>query len=115
MKEHINQEEYSSMVNNNTILLRLEGWIKYIEGFTKGLQTTDMVNSAAVLDCIGEIMEFMSSFRNQISKLFIHCEQILSENEELNTNKELALLENKNKEPYTIEDAIYEELIDGNM
>lgn len=77
------QENYSSMVNGNTILLSLDGWIKFIEGFTKGLQTTEKVNSSAVLDCIGEILEGMISFKLQITNLFLHCEKILQENERL--------------------------------
>ena len=97
-----NQDEYSRMVNNNTILLSLEGWIKFIEGFTKGLQTTEKVSSSAVLDCIGEIMEYMTSFRHQLVDLFLHCEEILEENEKLKEEneklKELPLLLTKEEE-----------------
>lgn len=111
MNKEMNQEQYSSMVNHNTILLSLEGWIKYIEGFTKGLQTTEMVNSAAVLDCVGEILEFMTSFKNQISKLLIHCEKILEEAENDKSDSNIIMIEQK--EPITIEDEIYEELKNG--
>ena len=76
-------EEYSKMVFSNTILLSLEGWIKYVEGFTKGLQTTDKVRSSAVLDCVGEILEYMTQFKVDIVKLFNYCEHILTENQEL--------------------------------
>ena len=76
-------EDYSRMVNGNTILLSLEGWIKFVEGFSKGLQTTDKVSSSAVLDCIGEIMEYMTAFRKQLVDLFLHCEKVLEENETL--------------------------------
>lgn len=76
-------EDYSRMVNGNTILLSLEGWIKFVEGFSKGLQTTEKVSSSAVLDCIGEIMEYMTAFRKQLVTLFMHCEQVLEENEKL--------------------------------
>ena len=76
-------EEYSKMVLNNTILLSLEGWIKYVEGFTKGLQTTDKVRSSAVLDCVGEILEYMTQFKVDILKLFNYCEHILTENQQL--------------------------------
>lgn len=109
MKKESN-EEYSKMVNGNTILLALEGWIKYIEGFTKGLQTTDKVSSNAVLDCVGEILEYMTTFRNQLIQLLLHCESILQENEDLKfkldheTTKEITC-----KEPKTIEDEIYKE------
>lgn len=83
MTEKDTNEDYSKMVNNNAILLNFEGWIKYIEGFNKGLQTTDKVSSSAVLDCIGEILEYMTTFKNQLLALLLHCEQILQENEEL--------------------------------
>jgi hypothetical protein len=111
MTQQLEKEQYSSMVNHNTILLSLEGWIKYIEGFTKGLQTTETVNSVAVLDCVGEILEFMTSFKNQLCKLLIHCEQILQENETLKNNKDVSLI--SQNEPITIEDKIYEELKNG--
>lgn len=94
MKKETN-EEYSKMVNGNTILLSLEGWIKYIQGFTKGLQTTDKVSSDAVLDCVGEILEYMVSFRTQLIQLLIHCEEVLQENEDL---KSLKLPDNITKE-----------------
>lgn len=76
-------EEYSRMVNGNTILLHLEGWIKYVEGFIKGLQTTEKVSAAAVMDCVGEILEFMTTFKTQTIRLFEYCENILQENEQL--------------------------------
>ena len=91
-KGNTEQEDYSRMVNGNTILLSLEGWIKFVEGFTRGLQTTEKVSSAAVLDCIGEIMEYMNVFRKQITFLFNHCEEVLEENEKL--KEELTLLKN---------------------
>ena len=105
MKQKTNkqQEDYSSMVNGNTILLSLDGWIKFIEGFTKGLQTTDKVNSAAVLDCVGEILEGMVTFKTQITNLFLHCEKILQENEQL--KKDVKMLP---KNITTIEDTFYE-------
>lgn len=82
------KEEYSRMVNGNTILLSLEGWIKFVEGFTKGLNTTDKVSSSAVLDCIGEIMEYMISFRRNLVDLLVHCENVLEENEHLKSELE---------------------------
>lgn len=96
-------ENYSSMVNGNTILLSLEGWIKYIEGFTKGLQTTDKVSSAAVLDCVGEILEYMTTFKTQLISLLFHCEKILQESEKSQNKVELITTQ----EPKTIEDDIY--------
>lgn len=102
------QEQYCSMVNGNTILLSLEGWIKYIEGFTKGLQTTDKVSSVAVLDCVGEILEYMTQFKGQLLTLFLHCEKVLEENENLKKQKQLLT----SSEPTTIEDEIYEQLTD---
>ena len=92
-------EEYSKTINGNTILLSLEGWIKYIQGFIKGLQTTDTVNTSAVLECINEIFEYMISFRKQLMTLFIHCEEILQENEKLKKQiEELTILKLEDKE-----------------
>ena len=88
-KEEINQqEEYAGMVNSNTILLSFEGWIKYIEGFVRGIQTTEKVNSEVVMDCVGEILEYMTQLRTQVQNILVHCEKVLTENEDL-------LLENK--------------------
>lgn len=92
-KEKSNIEEYSKMVNGNTILLRLEGWIKYIEGFTKGLETTDKVSSMAVLNCVGEILEYMTSFKTELITLLLYCEGILEENEKLKNEAEKKLEE----------------------
>lgn len=84
------QESYSSMVNANTMLLSFEGWIKYIEGFTKGLSSTKQVDSTIVLDCVGEILEYMNTLRNQLYNLLVHCEDILEKNETLELlNKQL--------------------------
>lgn len=83
------KEAYSKMVNGNTILLGLEGWIKYVEGFTQGLKTSEKVYSSAVLDCVGEILEYMVSFRQQLVSLLLHCERILQENEMLKSQQPL--------------------------
>jgi hypothetical protein len=82
------QEQYSSMVNSNSILLSFEGWIKYIEGFVRGLQTTEKVNSSVVMSCIGEILEFMTQLRLQIQNILLHCEDILEENEKITKENE---------------------------
>lgn len=75
------REDYAGLVNNNTILLSFEGWIKYIEGFTRGLSTTKTVDSASVLDCIGEILEYMQQLRGNLFKLLSFCEKTLEQNE----------------------------------
>ena len=80
-KEKQQQEEYSSMVNGNTILLSFEGWIKFIEGFTKGISTTKTVEASAVLDCVGEILEYMQTLRGNLFKLLEHCELALERSE----------------------------------
>jgi predicted nucleic acid-binding Zn-ribbon protein len=59
------------------MLLYFEGWIKYIEGFSRGLQTTKTVDAGMVFDCVGEIMEYMKQLKGQICQLLIHCEQQL--------------------------------------
>lgn len=97
MKKNNNTNE-SNILFENSILLSLECWTKYVEGFTKGLQTSEKVNSASVLDCIGEVLEFMTSFKKQLLDLFTYCESILEENEklkELLKEKEIARLEQK--------------------
>ena len=100
-KEKIETEEYSKMVNGNTILLRLEGLIKYIEGFLKGIETTDKVNSSAVLNCVGEMLEYMTGFKTELISLLFYCEDILEKNEELTlqlNKKEKQLIEEKPNE-----------------
>lgn len=84
-----NKEEYTSMANNNAILLSFEGWIKYIEGFTKGLDTAKSVDASAVMICIGEMLEYMNGLRTKLVLLLTHCEKILEKNEclELENNK----------------------------
>lgn len=97
MKKNNNTNE-SNILFENSILLSLECWTKYVEGFTKGLQTSEKVNSASVLDCIGEVLEFMTSFKKQLLDLFTYCESILEENEKLKQllkEKEIARLEQK--------------------
>lgn len=75
--EKLSNEEHNSMVNTNTMLLSFEGWIKYIEGFSRGLQTTKTVDAGMVFDCVGEIMEYMKQLKGQICQLLMYCEQQL--------------------------------------
>ena len=82
-EEKENQEQYSTMVNHNTILLAFEGWIKYIEGFSRGLQTTKTVDASSVMDCIGEIMEYMRTLRTDVLSILQHCEIVLEKQEQL--------------------------------
>lgn len=86
------QESYSNTVNNNAILLSFEGWIKYIEGFIRGLGTTRQVDAAPVLDCVGEVLEYMQTLRKNLMKLLQHCEITLVRVEELeNENEQLKI------------------------
>lgn len=89
-------EEYSSMVNSNQMLLSFEGWIKYIEGFSRGLQTTKTVDAVTVFDCIGEIMEYMKSLKGQIITLLLHCEECLELEEQC--DKRIGSFENQIKD-----------------
>lgn len=82
-EKDIDQETYSSMVNANSMLLSFEGWVKYIEGFTKGLSSTKQVDSVVVLDCVGEILEYMQQLRGQLYNLLVHCEKTLEKDEQL--------------------------------
>ena len=92
-------EEYSSMVNHNTILLGFEGWIKYIEGFSRGLQTSKTVDSSQVMDVIGEIMEYMRTLKQDVLGLLQFCEHVLEEKEQTESNiKLLQLIQEKDKE-----------------
>ena len=89
------QESYSSMINNNVILLSFEGWIKYVEGFTRGLSTTKTVDASSVFDVVGEILEYMKTLKTNLSKLLIYCENTLEENEKL--QNKISSLEDKLK------------------
>lgn len=110
-KDVENQEElYSSMVNHNSMLLKFEGWIKYIEGFSRGLQTTKTVDAASVLDCVGEIMEYMKTLKQDILDLLQHCENILEEHDELLEQNKLLI---EQKDVPQIE--IIEEEVDGKV
>lgn len=84
------EENYSTMVNNNAILLSFEGWVKYVEGFSRGIGSSKTVESSLVLDCVGEILEYMQQLRKKLSALLTHCESILEQNELLqHENQEL--------------------------
>lgn len=83
-------DDYSTMVNNNAILLSFEGWVKYVEGFSRGIGSSKTVESSLVLDCVGEILEYMQTLRKKLSALLTHCESILEQNELLqHENQEL--------------------------
>jgi len=82
-REKEDKEQYASMVNHNAMLLCFEGWIKYIEGFSRGLQTTKTVDAGEVFTCVGEIMDYMKTLRKDVLTILQHCEDILEKNEEL--------------------------------
>lgn len=88
-KKEKEQESYSSTVNNNTILLSFEGWIKYIEGFIRGISTAKTVEAASVLDCIGEVLEYMQTLRKNLLALLTHCEMTLDRMEKLEEENKL--------------------------
>ena len=79
------ETELTNMVQSSAMLLTFEGWIKYIEGFSRGLQTTKTVDATQVFDCVGEIMEYMKKLKGQIVDLFVHCEEVLEKEETCNT------------------------------
>lgn len=108
------ENEYSSIVNSNNMLLSFEGWIKYIEGFSRGLQTTKTVDAMTVFDCIGEIMEYMKSLKNQLVTLLTHCEDVLEQEEICNTKissleKQITHLIDENKSLQTQNDQLFQE------
>lgn len=108
------ENEYSSIVNSNNMLLSFEGWIKYIEGFSRGLQTTKTVDAMTVFDCIGEIMEYMKSLKNQLVTLLTHCEDVLEQEEICNSKissleKQITHLIDENKSLQTQNDQLFQE------
>ena len=99
-KKETEKLQDSSVILNNDMLLSLEGWLKYIEGFTKGIQSAEKVNSSLVLDCIGEILDYMVKLKMDLRCLLVYCEEILKENEELKSSELLALPCNQEEEEY---------------
>ena len=82
--ENIDGKDLDNIVLNSTMLLSFEGWIKYIEGFSRGLQTTKTVDATEVFDCVSEIMEYMKTLKNQIYDLLGHCEEVLEKEDTCN-------------------------------
>lgn len=83
-REEINKQEvYAEMVNHNTILLKFGGWIQYVEGLARGLEAAKTVDAASVLECIGEIMEYMKTLKTDILDILTYCEEILEKDEQL--------------------------------
>jgi len=80
------EQDINSMVQSSTMLLSFEGWIKYIEGFSRGLQTTKTVDAAQVFDCVAEIMEYMKTLKGQIMDLLMYCESVLEKEDVCNSN-----------------------------
>lgn len=76
-------EEESKAINGNNLLLSLEGFIKYIEGLNKGIQAAASVNPQIVTDCIGEVLEYLVTAKNQFKTVLLACEEVLTENENL--------------------------------
>ena len=98
-KELQDNEQYSSMVNHNAMLLRFEGWIKFIEGYSRGLQSTKTVDAGEVFTCIGEVMDYMRTLKKDLLSILQHCEEILEKNEALEIEnsqlkQQLGLVEN---------------------
>lgn len=83
--EQEKEQDLNSIVQSSTMLLAFEGWIKYIEGFSRGLQTTKSVDASEVFDCIAEIMEYMKTLKSQLIELLLHCEQIMEEQDICNS------------------------------
>lgn len=87
----VNQTDYNAIMSNE-MLLSLEGWLKYMEGFTKGIGSSEKVSSSLVLECITEVLEYMTVLKKDLRVLLFHCEGILRENEQLKSEKQLNLL-----------------------
>ena len=97
------QELYAEMVNHNTILLKFGGWIQYIEGLARGLETAKSIDPSSVLECIGEIMEYMKTLKRDIMDILAYCETVLEKEERLN-----ALEEKLNQHVLSLTDNIVE-------
>lgn len=92
--------EESQAIYGNSLLLAFEGFIKYIEGLNKGLQSASTINAKMATDCIGEILEYLAKLRVDVHNLFKQCELGLADNEKLiEENKKLKKkLEDNDKE-----------------
>lgn len=93
------QEQYSEMVNHNTILLKFGGWIQYVEGLARGLEAAKSVDASSVLECVGEIMEYMKTLKRDIMDILAYCESVLEKEEKLEElnqtlNKQIEALQN---------------------
>ena len=84
------------VITGEEIILSFEQWLKFIEGFLKGIESSSTLSSPVVLDCIGEIMEYMRNAKCSISQLFSHCEQVLQENDKL--QEEIQQLKEENEQ-----------------
>lgn len=78
--------EESRAICGNSLLLEFEGFIKYIEGLNKGMQSASSLKAVVATDCIGEVLEYLTHLRTDIHKLFQQCEAILTENENLKSD-----------------------------
>lgn len=77
------KEKESKAINGNSLLLSLEGFIKYIEGLNKGIQAAASVNPQIVTECIGEVLEYMVVMKNDLKSVLLVCEDILEQDETL--------------------------------
>ena len=65
------------------MLDKFNGWIKYIEGFMKGIEASKEVKIETFNTCINEIFEGMTQTRNELNAILEHCNDILIKEEEL--------------------------------
>ena len=98
-EEENKQELYAEMVNHNTILLKFGGWIQYVEGLARGLEAAKTVDSNSVLECIGEIMEYMKTLKRDLIDILSYCETVLEKEEQLTElneklNQQVEVLQN---------------------
>lgn len=85
----MNKETESKAINGNSLLLSLEGFIKYIEGLNKGIQSAASVNPQVVTECIGEVLEYMVIMKKDLRAVLLTCEDILNHNEDLEKKLEM--------------------------
>lgn len=91
----MSEETEVKVITGEEIILSFEQWLKFIEGFLRGIESSSTLSSAVVLDCIGEIMEYMRNAKCSVSQLFSHCEAVLRDNESLTTEIEELKQENE--------------------
>lgn len=76
-------EEESKAINGNSLLLSLEGFIKFVEGLNRGIQSASSINPQIVLESIGEVLEYLVTTKTHLRILLTAFDGILEQKEQL--------------------------------